>query len=83
MIIGYIVNLVLDIAVFVIELIPVIELPLNVSSYIAPVANVVGYIDTLVSIQVILLCISAIFIVDNWALIVKIAIKIWEMIPFV
>lgn len=62
--------------------IPTVEITLDVGAYAAPMANLFGYIDTFVSLDVIVLCITTILIVDNWALIVKLAIRVWEMIPF-
>lgn len=66
----------------IINLFPTIELPIDIASYIAPVANAVGYIDTFIDVGLISSCIATILIVDNWSLIVKVAIKIWSLLPF-
>lgn len=81
-----IINVIFDIFYFFADwfvgVIPEINLPIAASSYISPVANLVGYVDTFVSLSVITLCITTIFIVDNWSFVVKLALKIWELLPF-
>lgn len=82
MIIMAVLNLFYDLADWLINSIPAIELPLSISDYIAPVANAVGYIDTFVSLPVLLLCITAVTIVDNWSFLVRLLIRLWELLPF-
>lgn len=65
-----------------VQQIPDIELNLNVGSFAAPMADVFGYMDTFISLDVVVMCIVAILIVDNWALVVKLAIRVWELLPF-
>lgn len=65
-----------------VNIIPDVSLPLDISGYIAPVANAVGYVDTFVSLPVIVACLTAVLIVDNWTIIVRLALKIWELLPF-
>ena len=81
MILAYIMDLFLTIGEWIVASIPTIELPVNIDNYIAPLANFIGYIDTFVVIEIIALCITTIIIADNWALVVKLAVKIWSLLP--
>lgn len=81
-----IVKIILDIFHYLMDwfvnIIPDVSLPLDISGYIAPVANAVGYIDTFVSLPVLAACVAAVLIVDNWAILVRLALKVWELLPF-
>lgn len=66
---------------WLVDLIPDIELPIKIETYITPLSNGFGYIDTFVDLRVISLCVTAILIVDNWSRIVRIALKVWDMLP--
>lgn len=82
MIIINIMNMFIGLMQGIINMFPTINLPIDIAAYIQPVANAVGYIDTFIDVTLITACISTILIVDNWSLIVKVAIKIWSLLPF-
>lgn len=67
---------------WLLAVIPDISLPLDVGSYMQPVSNVIGYVDTFVSLPILALCISAVLLVDNWTRIVRLSVKLWELLPF-
>lgn len=83
MIIKYLIDLVLYLGNFILGSFPDYEFPFDLSAYLDPVAAFVGYMNTFVNLGVVALCISAILVYDNWAFVVKLSIKIWEMLPFV
>ena len=65
-----------------VNFIPDVVLPIDLTSYLSPLINVFGYIDTFIDLGVITLCISAILIVDSWSLIVKLVLKNLGTIAF-
>lgn len=67
---------------FFISSIPEVEVPYSLIDLLAPIANFVGYIDTFVSLPIIVMCMAFILVIDNWNLVVRISSRIWEMIPF-
>lgn len=83
MIVTMLLNLIIMILNLILSLIPSLEFNLDLSSYISPLANLVGYVDTFVSVDVIVFCISVILIVDNWTLIFKLINWLWQKIPFI
>lgn len=83
MIITMLLNLIIMVLNLIISLIPDINIDFNISGYIAPLANVFGYIDSFVSLNVIVFCISLILIVDNYTLIFRIVNWLWNKIPFI
>lgn len=62
--------------------IPDVDLQLDLGGFVAPMANAIGYMDTFISLDVVVACIVAVLIADNWALVVRLAIRIWELLPF-
>jgi len=82
MIVTNIMNMFIGIMQAIINAFPTIDLPIDIAAYVRPVANAVGYLDTFIDIGVITLCISAILIVDNWSLIIKVTMKVWSLLPF-
>lgn len=83
MIITMLLNLVVMFLELILSLIPSISFELDLVSYIEPLINVFGYLDTFVSLNVITFCISMILIVDNYSLIFKLVNWLWEKIPFI
>lgn len=83
MIITMLLNLIIMVLNLIISLIPDINIEFNLSGYIAPLANFFGYIDSFVSLNVILFCISLILIVDNYTLIFRLINWLWNKIPFI
>lgn len=83
MIITILLSIILMILNLVVSFIPTIEFDINMATYIFPLANFVGYIDTFVSINVLITCISLILIVDNYSLIFRVFNWLWQKIPFI
>lgn len=82
MIVVLIVSLVFIILNLFISLIPEFNLNVDIAGYISTLSNFVGYIDTFISLDVIVLCISLILIVDNFSFLFKLLSWLWEKIPF-
>lgn len=82
MIINWLFDLFYWIADLFMNVLPDIELPLTFSDYVGAVANVVGYLDTFISLPVVILCISTILIIDNFAIIIRLAAWVWSLLPF-
>lgn len=83
MIVTLILSLIIMILNLVVSLIPNIDFSIDLVSYIEPLANLTGYIDTFISIDVITFCISLILIVDNYSLIFRVVNWLWNKIPFI
>lgn len=83
MIVTMLLNLVLLILNLILGLIPNLEFSFDVAGYISPLINAFGYLDTFISLNVIVFCVSMILIVDNYALIFKLINWLWEKIPFI
>lgn len=83
MILNSIIQVLLMFVNLVVSLIPEINFDFNISGYIGAVADIFGFIDTFVSVQAILLCVTASLIVDNFSFVVKIFNFIWSKIPFI
>lgn len=83
MIITLILSVILMILNLIVSIIPTFEFNIDIAGYISPLANFVGYIDTLVSLDVIVFCISLILLVDNYALIFRVFNWLWQKIPFI
>lgn len=82
MLVVFLFDLFYKFTVMLINMIPDFDVPNNLINLLAPVANFVGYIDTFISLPVLLSCMAFILLVDNWNLIVRILMQLWEMIPF-
>lgn len=82
MIFQFVIDFFLSCYNWAVSLIPQFNWTLDISGYVAPMADAFGYIDTIVSLDVLVLCITTILIVDNWSLIVHLVVKIWELLPF-
>ncbi|MEQ7224777.1 hypothetical protein ABQD65_13680, partial [Vagococcus fluvialis] len=65
------------------SLIPSFDFDFNISGHIGAVVNTFGYIDSFVSINTVVFCISAILFVDNFSFVLKIINFIWSKIPFI
>lgn len=65
-----------------VSLIPTINIDLDLSSYVVPVADAIGYIDTFVSLNVLALSIGTIILVNNFTFIIRLIMKLWQMLPF-
>lgn len=83
MIVAALLGIVLMLLNLIVSLIPNLELDLNIVSYITPLSNFFGYIDSFVSINVIVLCISLVILVDNYGLIFRVINWLWQKIPFI
>lgn len=83
MIITMLLNLIIMVLNLIISLIPDITFDFNIGGYIAPLANFFGYVDSFVSLNVIVFCISLILLVDNYTLIFRLINWLWEKIPFI
>lgn len=83
MIVAALLGIILMLLNLVVSLIPNIEFDLNIVGYITPLANFFGYIDSFVSVNVIVMCISLIIVVDNYALIFRVINWLWQKIPFI
>ncbi len=83
MIISLIIEALLGFVNLIVSLIPSFDFDFNIGGYIGTVANFFGYIDSFISISVILFCVSAVLIVDNFSFILKIINFIWSKIPFI
>lgn len=82
MIVTLLMSLIIMILNLIVSLIPNIDFDLDLISYIQPLANLAGYIDTFVSLDVILFSISLILIVDNYSLLFRVINWLWNKIPF-
>lgn len=83
MILNLIIQALLMFVNLVVSLIPEIDFSFDISGYIGAVANIFGYVDSFISIQSILFCVTATLVVDNFSFIVKIFTFIWSKIPFI
>ena len=63
-------------------LLPSVQYAINLDPYLSPVANAVSYLDTFVSLQLIIGCIGMIIIIDNFGIVLNILRFIWDLIPF-
>jgi len=82
MIWNFIIDFFNTMSAWAVALIPDVDINLSVGAYLAPMADMFGYMDTFVSLDVVVACIAAVIIVDNWALVVRLVLKIWELLPF-
>lgn len=71
-----------SISTWAVGLLPDLQINLNAGAYMATMADFFGYIDTFISLDVIVLCIVTVLIVENWALVVRIVLKVWDLLPF-
>lgn len=83
MIVAALLGIILMLLNLVVSLIPNLEFDLNIVSYITPLANFFGYVDSFVSVNVIVMCISLVIVVDNYALIFRVINWLWQKIPFI
>ena len=63
-------------------LLPSVQYAINLDPYLSPVASAVSYLDTFVSLQLIIGCIGMIIIIDNFGIVLNILRFIWDLIPF-
>lgn len=63
-------------------LLPSVKYAISLDPYISPVAQTVSYLDTLISLQLIIGCIAMIIIIDNFGVILKLIRFVWDLIPF-
>lgn len=63
-------------------LLPNVQYAINLDPYLSPVASAVSYLDTFVSLQLIVGCLAMIIIIDNFGIVLKLIRFVWELIPF-
>ena len=83
MIVSALLGIILMLLNLVVSLIPNFEVSYDIVSYITPLANFFGYIDSFVSVNVILMCITLVILVDNYALVFRVINWLWQKIPFI
>lgn len=83
MILNSIIQVLLSFVQLVVSFIPELDFNFDIAGYVSSVSSIFGFIDSFVSVQAILFCISASLLVDNFSFIVKIFNFIWSKIPFI
>lgn len=82
MLVTFLFDIFYKISLFIVGSIPDLNTPQSLVEILAPVASFVGYMDTFVSLGVIVTCMAFILLIDNWNLVIRISTLVWEMLPF-
>ncbi|MGG5320716.1 hypothetical protein IGJ83_001520 [Enterococcus pernyi] len=70
MIFTLLIEALISLVIFIVSLLPSLNFELSVD--FSALANVIGYIDTLISFSILLACIAATIIFDNFSFLMKI-----------